>query len=305
MRPTRHMWTNLGLQLAYHVWEPGPDAPAAPETLVLLHGYLDHGRSFDPIAQVLARRFRVIAPDHRGHGESGFVGAGGYYHFPDYILDLTRLFDHLQLESALLAGHSMGASIACYFTGAFAERVSGLALLDGIGPAHVPPERSPALIRRWANDLRLAQARGDGPNEAMESLDEVARRLARTSPGATPERLLALAKTASQETEDGTYRWRFDPMHRTTSPMPFDLARFRVFLQAIRCPTLAVWGERSPMRPPDANERMALIQDLTQFVLPGAAHNLHHERPDELAAVLLGFFSETVSSPSGLRPETA
>jgi len=285
------MWTNLGLQLAYHVWEPGPEAPANPETLVLLHGYLDHGRSFDPVAQVLARRFRVLAPDHRGHGDSGFVGVGGYYHFPDYILDLTRLFEHLQLEVALLAGHSMGASIACYFTGAFAERVRGLVLLDGIGPAHVPADRSPALIRRWANDLRLAQARGAGSNDAMDSLEEVARRLARTSPGATPERLLTLAKTASQQSEDGTYRWRFDPMHRTTSPMPFDLTRFRAFLQAIRCPTLAVWGERSPMRPPDASERMALIQDHTQLVLPGAAHNLHHERPEELAAVLLRFFS--------------
>lgn len=304
MLPTRHVWTNLGLQLAYHVWEPEPVSPAAhvspaaaaasaaPETIVLLHGFLDHGRSFDPIAQVLARRFRVIAPDHRGHGESGFVGAGGYYHFPDYILDLHRLFDHLELAHAYLAGHSMGASIAAYFVGSFGERVRALALLDGIGPSHVPADRSPALIRRWVNDLRLAQARGEGPNEAMESLDEVARRLARTSPGASPERLLELAKTASVLTESGTYRWRFDPMHRTTSPMPFDLIRFRAFLQAIRCPTLAVWGERSPMRPADAAERMALIQDLTHFVLPGAAHNLHHERPDELAAVLLGFFSK-------------
>jgi len=299
MPPTRHMWTNLGLPLAYHVWEPDPaTAGPQPETVVLLHGYLDHGRSFEPVAQVLARRFRVVLPDHRGHGDSGFVGAGGYYHFPDYILDLHRLFDQLQVESAHLAGHSMGASIACYFTGAFSERVKSLALLDGIGPSQVPADRSPALIRRWVNDLRLAQARGDSPNDAMESIEEVARRIARTSPGATPERLLALARTASREGEDHTFRWRFDPMHRTTSPMPFDLTRFRVFLQSIRCPTLAVWGERSPMRPPDAAERMALIQDLTQFELPGAAHNLHHERPDELAAVLLGFFAKASASPS-------
>jgi pimeloyl-ACP methyl ester carboxylesterase len=93
--------------------------------------------------------------------------------------------------------------------------------------------------------------------------------------------------------EDGSYRWRFDPLHRTTAPMAFDLARFRTFLQAIRCPTLMVWGERSPMRPPDVAERLALLSDLTEFVLPGAAHNLHHERPEELSAVLLGFFEGT------------
>lgn len=285
MVPTRHEWTNLGLPLAYHVWES--PALAAP-TLVLLHGFLDHGRSFDPVAEVLARRFRVVAPDHRGHGESGHIGAGGYYHFPDYILDLHRLCEHLEVDEILLAGHSMGASIACYFAGTYPERVTALALLDGVGPSAVPPDRSPAIMRRWVNDLRLSERRDESP---MDSLAEVARRLARTSPGATPARLEALARTAALPTADGRYVWRFDPKHRTTSPVPFDVTRFRVFLQAIRCPTLMVWGERSPMRPPDAEERLALLHDLTRFELPGAAHNLHHERPEELAAALMGFFS--------------
>ncbi len=291
MLPTRHIWSNLGLELAFHVWEP---LHPAADTVVLLHGYLDHGRSFDPIAQALRQHYRVIAPDHRGHGDSGHIGPGGYYHFPDYLLDLSRLFDHLGLASAHLAGHSMGASIACYFAGAYPERIKSLVLLDGIGPSHVPSERSPALIRRWVNDIKLAQARVDAPIEQMESLDEVARRIARTSPGASPERLLALAQTASIE-RDGRYRWRFDPLHRTTSPMPFDLPRFRAFLQAIRSPTLAVWGERSPMRPTDVEERMALIADLTRIDLPGAAHNLHHERPEALAKVLLDFFEKVAS----------
>lgn len=300
MVSTCHRWTNLGLKLAYHEWHEPQAAPRAPETLVLLHGFLDHGRSFAPIAEVLARRFRVIAPDHRGHGESGWIGAGGYYHFPDYVLDLVRLFDHLGLERAHVAGHSMGASIACYFAGAFGERVSSLALLDGVGPSHVPVERGPALMRRWVNDVRLAEARGRSRNATpdaeadgndMASLDEVARRLARTSPGATHERLMTLAETAAARGDDGRYRWRFDPLHRTTGPMPFDAARFRAFLQAIRCPTLAVWGERSPMRPSDAKERLSLVAEAREAILPGAAHNLHHERPEELAALLSGFFA--------------
>jgi len=262
-----------------------------PPTVMLLHGFLDHGRSFDPVAEILADRFRVVAPDHRGHGMSGRVGAGGYYHFPDYLLDLARLMDHLQLERVLLAGHSMGASIACYFAGAYPERVRALALLDGIGPSALPLERAPAILRRWVNDVRLVEGRTEAP---MDSLAEVARRIARTSPGASPARLAALASTASEAVGDGTFRWRFDPLHRTAGPVPFDVQRFRTFLQAIRCPTLAVWGERSPMRPADAEERMALLHDLTRYELPGAAHNLHHERPDELAAVLAAFFGKLV-----------
>jgi pimeloyl-ACP methyl ester carboxylesterase len=281
-----------GLELAYHVWESeaGEHAP----TVVLLHGFLDHGRSFDPVARHLARRFRVVAPDHRGHGESGRVGQGGYYHFPDYVLDLHRLLDHLGVGQVLLAGHSMGASIACYFTGAWPEKILALALLDGIGPPAVPIDRGPALMRRWVNDLKLATERDEPLQAPMATLDEVARRIARTSPGASAERLLELARTASVAV-DGGYAFRFDPLHRTTAPMPFDVHRFRAFLQAIRAPTLVIWGERSPMRPPDVEERLTLIADLTRFELPGAAHNLHHERPTELAAVLDGFFARAVT----------
>jgi len=282
-----------GLEIAYHVWESdlGEGAP----TVVLLHGFLDHGRSFEPVAQHLARRFRVVAPDHRGHGESGRVGAGGYYHFPDYVLDLHRLLEHLGPSPVLLAGHSMGASIACYFAGAWPEKVSALALLDGVGPPAVPIDRGPALMRRWVNDLALAQARDETLLTVMPSLEDVARRIARTSPGASPERLMELARTASVAVPGG-FAFRFDPLHRTTAPMPFDVGRFRAFLQAIRAPTLIVWGERSPMRPPDVEERLALIADLTRFDLPGAAHNLHHERPAELAAVLDGFFAKAVTA---------
>jgi pimeloyl-ACP methyl ester carboxylesterase len=284
MSPTRHGFESLGLPIAYYQWpavHPTDDTP-----VVLLHGYLDHALSFAPIAQALATSRRVIAPDHRGHGESGHIGAGGYYHFADYLLDLAHLFEHEALARAHLVGHSMGATIACYFAGAFPERVASLTLLDGLGPSAVPVERSPSLIRRWINDVRLAGQRDEAP---MPTLDDVARRLARTSPHASRERLLALAETATDETPEGNFRWKFDPLHRTTSPMPFDVIRFGTFLREIRCPTFLIWGAHSPMRPADADARMALIADLTTATLPEAAHNLHHERPDELLALITPF----------------
>ena len=296
MCPTRHGFESLDLPIAYYVWDP-PDSVPSPETVILLHGYLDCALSFSPVADLLATRYRVIAPDHRGHGESGHIGTGGYYHFPDYILDLAHLFEHLDLQDtrgAHLVGHSMGASIACYFAGSFPDRVRSLALLDGIGPSPVPVERGPALIRRWVNDVKLSRARDEAP---MSTLDEVAKRLARMSPGATTDRLLAIAAAAVDETVDG-FRWKFDPLHRTTSPIPFDANRFVHFLSAIRCPSLIIWGERSPMRPVDADERMDLIPGLLRQTLAGAAHNLHHERPLELAAMLAAFLGGVSATPT-------
>ncbi|MFO0750387.1 MAG: alpha/beta hydrolase [Myxococcota bacterium] len=288
LTPTRHAWRNLGLDLVYHAWGD-EDAPV----VIFLHGFLDHGLSFDPVARVLARHYRVIAPDHRGHGQSGRVGAGGYYHFPDYLLDLSRLVDDLETPRAAIIGHSMGASIAAYFAGAWPERTGALVLLDGIGPTAVPPERGPALLRRWVNDVKLSEARDD---QAMPDLATVARRVARTSPNASEARLLELAKDSAVQGEDGQWRWRFDPLHRTTGPMPFDAARFGAFLRAVTCPTLVVWGEQSPMRPPDAEARMQMLADVTRYELAGAAHNLHHERPAELAVTLSAFLTSRYAS---------
>lgn len=285
------------MPLAYYAWGPtergeGHDV----ETVVLLHGYLDHALSFSPVAEALARRYRVFAIDHRGHGDSGRVGPGGYYHFPDYVMDLAGLFDAAGIEQAHLVGHSMGASIACYFAGTFPERVRSLTLLDGIGPSAPPPERGPATMRRWVNDVKLVRQREDAP---MASLEEVAERLARMSPMAPRERLLAMARTAAEEGPGGAggvgFRWKFDPLHRTTAPVPFDAARFSAFLSAITCPTLLVWGERTPMKPPDVEVRKRLLSGgtggLTERILPGAAHNLHHERPSELTVLIAEFLN--------------
>lgn len=75
--------------------------------LVLLHGgFLDHHMWDDQIPG-LAERYRVIAPDTRGHGRS--ANATAPFRFAD---DLAALLRHLDTGPAVLAGVSMGASIA-------------------------------------------------------------------------------------------------------------------------------------------------------------------------------------------------
>src|SRR5690606_34850028 len=111
--PERCLVDARGLPLA--VWRhAGP--PAGPR-VVIQHGFLDHARSFDPVAEALTDVAEVLAIDARGHGASGRVGAGGYYHFPDYVADLYDVLAALAADDRplVLVGHSMGGMIASMY----------------------------------------------------------------------------------------------------------------------------------------------------------------------------------------------
>src|SRR5438309_392129 len=95
-----------GLRLHLRCW-PGQGRPA-----LLLHGWLDHCGSFDLLAPLLAASGPAFALDLRGHGDSAWVGAGGFYHVPEYVGDLDGVLDALGLERARLVGHSLGAAVA-------------------------------------------------------------------------------------------------------------------------------------------------------------------------------------------------
>ena len=275
-------WTSRELVLRGYV-----SGPEAGPPLILLHGFLDTATGFHAVMTKLDSIWRTYAPDHRGHGLSDAIGAGGYYHFPDYLLDLDGLYRHLGIDQAILVGHSMGASIACYFAGSFPERVRAMVLIDGIGPPKgILADKVPESTRRWISDVRRRESHN---SKGAESLEALARSIGRLSSKASPERLLELARGASFKDEQGRYQWRFDPLHRTHAPIPFDPIRFRAYLERIACPVLALWAEQSPMHAPDEEARLAALGDVEVHTIPDSGHNIHHEHPEAVAEAIKSF----------------
>lgn len=186
--------------LALHVLEW--DSPA-DHTVVLLHGFLDFAWTWQQLVDAgLAGRFHVVAPDLRGHGDSDRVGAGGYYHYADYLADVADLVDQLGRKTVSIVGHSMGGSVAAYYTGTRPERVHRLALLEGLGPPEttaIGPERVAAWIGAWK---RVATA---GTPRPLASIDEAAERLCRHDALLEPElaRRMAYFKDARSVVLDG------------------------------------------------------------------------------------------------------
>ena len=277
----RHTRSERGLTLS-HLESGPPDAPV----IIGLHGFLDTATSFVPLMEALSDRWRWVVPDQRGHGQSDRIGAGGYYHFPDYALDLDGLYAHLGIETAVLVGHSMGGAIACYFGGGWPERVRGMALLDGIGPPFDTPVASgPLRLRGWVRDVRKRDAHEGRP---LPGLDHAAASIGKMSTHASDSSLLALAEAATVE-RDGELHWRFDPLHRTAGPIPFVAARFLPFLSAITAPVHLIWAEETGMHASDEAERITALGDVTSETIPDTGHNLHHERPEAVATALRAF----------------
>ena len=272
--------------LEHHVLEhPG----GARGTVVLLHGYLDLARSFEEvIAAIGAAGYRVIAPDFRGHGDSGRVPPGAYYHSMDYVADLDALLDALALDRVHLVAHSMGGSVATRYAGARPGRVATLSLIEGVGPPSMPADVTPDRTVAWLDGLKKARARAP---RNMRSLDDVVARMRVSHPSVAPETLRVMAARATREADDGGLAFRFDPLHMTISPLRYDAEAFEAFIPRISCPVLMVDGG-SLAGFPELAERATRYPGARFASIPDAGHMIHWTAPEALASTLLAFLDE-------------
>ena len=97
--------------------------------LVLLHGVASSSRIFILLGPILGQRFRALALDQRGHGESAKPDDG--YDFDSVTKDLKSFIDALELERPVIVGHSWGGNVAMQYAADYPDRVAGLVLVDG------------------------------------------------------------------------------------------------------------------------------------------------------------------------------
>jgi pimeloyl-ACP methyl ester carboxylesterase len=270
-------------------WLPPLETSAHAASVVLLHGYMDGASTFAAVAELVTTAgYRVLAPDLRGFGDAPRTPHGSYYHFPDYVFDVADMVDQLVGGGPLfLVGHSMGGTIATLYAGTFPEKVTKLALLEGLGPVDNPPAVAPVRMRRWIDEVRKVRER---PRPTM-SLEDARRRLAQNHPHVDAAVIDLRVREMVREVEAGRFDWCFDPLHKTTSPTPFFARAFTEFLKNITSPVLVVNGGTLGYQPPDEDDRIRAIPGpVTKAELPDAGHMMHWTRPRELADQLLAFF---------------
>ncbi|MGD1897834.1 MAG: alpha/beta fold hydrolase [Phormidesmis sp.] len=130
--PRKTLALPSGITLSYLEWPTGESPKregkdtAAP--LLLLHGMADHALVWLSLGNALQQQYHIVAPDLRGHGESGKPGAG--YGFAETIDDLEALMAHLNWSSAHVLGHSWSAKMAAVWARQAPSRFQSLMLID-------------------------------------------------------------------------------------------------------------------------------------------------------------------------------
>lgn len=284
--PTSQRLT-LATGLEAHVLSWG-EANRDDHTVVLLHGFLDLAWEWAAVAARLGHRLHVVAPDLRGHGDSAWIGAGGYYHFFDYVADVDDLITQLGRTRVSVVGHSMGGSVAGYWAGTRPERVHRLALLEGLGPPELATD-VPLRTASWIDAWRRAR---QGSPKPMADLAEACVRLRRHDPEITEDAALTLALHGTRAVAGGL-TWKHDPLHRTMGPYPFRVDVAASFWARIAAPVLYLDGERSELRLPEAEtaRRLAHFRDVRRATIAGAGHALMRHQPVAVADLLLAFLT--------------
>ncbi|WP_084773405.1 alpha/beta fold hydrolase [Nonomuraea candida] len=240
--------------------------------LVLLHGgFLDHGMWEDQIRH-FSSRYRVIAPDARGHGRS--ANATAPYRLAD---DVAALLRHLDTGPAVLAGVSMGAGTAVDTALEHPELVSAL-VVTGAGSS-APRFEDPWLIEvmgAW----HAAMAAGDldasvetyarllpGPHRTLDDLDPL-----------VVSRLMRMARSTMSKHSLG------EPDHLVPAPDPGER------IASIGVPVLAVHGaESSPDHLRSPERLVRAVADGRSVSIAGAAGYPNVERPEVYNRVLEEF----------------
>jgi pimeloyl-ACP methyl ester carboxylesterase len=267
-------------------WQGGQAQP-----IVLLHGWMDTGQTFQFLVDHLAHDRTFVAPDLRGFGRTERAPEG--YWFPQYLADLDALLDTLSPDAPVtLLGHSMGGNIANLYSGARPERVGRLVALEGFGLPRTTPDMAPGRYREWLDQLQHDTGFLDYPD--WPAFCAV---LARRNPRLTRDRIEFIAHAWAEEAPDGRIVLRADPAHKRINPLLYRRDEAEACWSEVSARVLWVLAEKSEYLGRLADDvavpRLKRIyRDVTVRTIAEVGHMLHWERPDLVAAEIEAFLAE-------------
>jgi pimeloyl-ACP methyl ester carboxylesterase len=287
LRQARHETLRVrGLDLHIRRWGPPPAVGESP--LILLHGWLDAGGTFQFLVDALQKDRCIVALDWRGFGLSQWAADGYFFH--DYIADLDELLDQVSPHApARILGHSMGGNVANLYAGVRPERVRCVVNLEGFGLPRTSPKEAPSRMRKW-----LDQIKEPTTERAYASFEQLTAVLLFRYPRFSPQTAAFVAKVWAVADDDGRVRLAADPRHHWVNPLVYRREDAEATWSEIRAPMLMLLGEQSEylkrLGEDGTIEGLRRLFPGVQLAsIPDAGHMLHIERPHVVAPLIETF----------------
>jgi pimeloyl-ACP methyl ester carboxylesterase len=279
--PTSHT-ADCGEITVHHLSWGSDDAPP----LVLLHGGGQSAWTWQRVAERFAGRYRVIAPDARGHGDSGW-SPDGSYSIDRFRDDLHALVTHLGLGPFVLAGMSMGGMTALAYGGTYGETLRGLVVID------IAPE-----IRPDGRDRIVGFMTG---RSSFANLDEAVEYTHAFNPRRGRDRLRQTLPRNLRTLPDGTLHWKWDPNflgNGSALELDFGLGGLWDAAARVPVPALVVHGAQSDILDPAVGRRLAETLPHGRFVtIEGSGHSVQGDNPHDLSEALEQFLTRIGYAP--------
>ncbi|MGD0190888.1 MAG: alpha/beta hydrolase [Rhizomicrobium sp.] len=287
--PTSHTYFSQRLRLHYVDW----GNESAPH-LLLIHGGRDHCRNWDWVAERMAERYHIIAPDLRGHGDSAWAEGANYSEI-NYIYDIAQLVLQKKMAPVTIVAHSLGGSIALLYSGLFPETVKKVVAIEGLGPSpqmlHRMRETSiEQRVRTWITTRR--ESAGRVPRK-YATLEEAVARMKEENKRLTDQQARHLTTQGAVQNEDGSFSWKFDNYVRLGGgPGGLSVEDQHHIWGCIDCPVLLVRGTESWASDPEVDGRIRHFRNARLVNVEGAGHWVHHDRLDVFMSHVGTFLSE-------------
>ena len=283
-------WAQInGLDMRYLDW--GGDG----EPMLALHGLASSAHWYDIVARLLRHRYRIIAPDQRGHGQTTQASTG--YDWHTLSDDLAGLLDHVSAEipgfrePVMALGHSWGGHVVSNLAYHYPDRVRRIVMVDGgFLDGRLFPEPT---WEAFSDRLR--------PRNVTGNREQFLTRLREQMSAFWNSEIERIVQTMVYEDENGNIQDILRPENQAQviwamwdDPCSHTLAQ-------VQCPTLMIAAGPLPERAhsdfAQLRRRMvgaaeAALHDGRAHWIPETVHDIGYHKPEELARVILEFLDE-------------
>jgi len=230
------------------------------QTVIFVHGWTCNETAWSAQVPAVSSKYRVITLDLQGHGRSGSP-ASEKFSMTLFASAVEAVRSEAGVNRAVLAGHSMGVPVIREYALMFPEHVIALVLVDG---GVFTPDQEPPFAE-------LPDFTGEAGLQTRENF--IRSMFSPATPTAVQDSVLKMMLSAPEATATGAFVGLFD--------------RSQWHSDQVTLPVLGIYAEQSVFTNPDLLK--SVFPQLEFHVIPGTAHFLMMEKPDDFNKLLTDF----------------